>query len=199
MTNIQEKINWWQGLEPQWQKAINQVMLQKGEITDTPDEAGFDAIFEHKYLRFAGPKAPYPNLSFELTNLSGLAAFDEAEMISVTYHQIASVKEIIHLEHLKSIFLDNNCLTSLEGVESLPGLEELYVHGNQVESIKPIEGLTNLKVFYCGSNKLTSLDGLTEEHGDTLRFFVCLPNEGIKQKEIIRVENTLGIKCRGTN
>ncbi len=198
MTNVQDKINWWQGLEPQWQKAINQVILQKGVITDTPNEAGFDTIFGHKYLRFAGPKAPYPNMGFELTNLSGLAAFDEAEMISVTYHQIASIKEITHLKHLKNVFFDNNCLTSLEGVESLPGLEELYVHSNQIESIKPIEGLTKLKTFYCSSNKLTSFDGLTEDHSENLRFFVCLPNEGIKQKEIIRVENTLGIKCRGT-
>ncbi len=197
MTTIQEKINWWQGLEPQWQKAINQVMLRKGEITDTPDEEGFNTIFEHKFLRFAGPKAPYPSVSFELTNLSGLAAFDEAEMISVTYHQIASLKEITHLKHLKNVFLDNNCLTSLEGVENLSGMEELHVHVNQIESIKPIESLTKLKAFYCGSNKLTSFDGLTEDHSDNLRFFVCMPNEDIKQKEILRVENTLGIKCRG--
>jgi hypothetical protein len=199
MTTIQDKISWWQGLEPQWQKAINQVMLQKGEITDTPDEAGFDAIFEHKFLRFAGPKAPYPNLSFELTNLSGLAAFAEAEMISVTYHQIETIKDISQLQQLKSIFLDNNCLTSMEGVEGLTALEELYLNSNQIESIKPIEALPQIKVFYCANNKLTSLDGLTEEHGDHLRFFVCLPNEGIKQREIIRVENTLGIKCKGTN
>lgn len=185
-------------MEPQWQKAINQVMLQKGETTDTPDEDGFNRIFEHKFLRFAGPSAPYPNLSFQLTNLSGLAAFEEAELISVTYHQIASIKEIAHLKNLKNLFLDNNCLTSLDGIESLKTLEELYVHGNQIETIKPIENLTQIKVFYCANNKLTALDGLTEEHGDNLRFFVCLPNEGIKQREIIRVENTLGIKCKGT-
>lgn len=198
MTTIQEKINWWLGLEPQWQKAINQVMLRKGEITDTPDEEGFNTIFEHKYLRFAGPKAPYPSVSFELTNLSGLAAFEEAEMISVNHHQIASIREIAHLKHLKSIFLDNNCLTSLDGIENYPELEELHVHTNQIESLKPIEGLAKLKVLYCYSNQLTSFDGLTEDHGDTLRFFVCLPSEGVKQKEIIRVENTLGIKCKGT-
>lgn len=172
--------------------------MQKGAVTDLPDEAGFDLIFEHKFLRFAGPTAPYPNMDFELTNLSGLAAFEEAELVSVTYHAITNIHELAGLKNLKSIFVNDNKLTSIEGIEDMTWVLEMYVHNNSIDSIKPIEKLTNLKAFYCNANLLTSLDGLTEDHGDHLRHFVCLPNEGIKQREIIRVENTLGIKCRGT-
>lgn len=197
--NTSEYEQWWESLETQWQKALNEALLNKGPITDMPDEEGFATLFAHKYLRFAGPTATYPNLSFELTNLSGLARFHEAEMISVTYHQIASLKEIAHLKGLKNIFLDNNRITSIEGIEDMMDLEDLNLQNNQIVSIKPIEKLLKLKTFYCSGNNLTSFDGLTEDHSDQLRFFVCLPNDGIKQREIIRVENTLGIKCKGVN
>ncbi|MCC6726575.1 MAG: leucine-rich repeat domain-containing protein [Saprospiraceae bacterium] len=199
MDTIQSHTEWWHSLEPQWQMAFNQVMLQRGPVTDLPDEAGFAKIFEHKFLRFAGPRAPYPNMNFELTNLSGLAVFEDAEMISATFHQIKSMHEIAHIRGLKSLFLDNNQLVNLEGVEDMAELKELYVQANLLESLKPIEKLTGLTALYCSDNKLINLDGLTEDHSDNLRFFVCLPNEGIKQREIIRVENTLGIKCRGVN
>lgn len=199
MDTIQSHTEWWQSLEPQWQMAFNQAMLQKGPITDMPDEAGFAKIFEHKFLRFAGSRAPYPNLDFELTNLSGLAIFGDAEMVSVTFNQIKTMKEIAHIKGLKSLFLDNNQLESLEGVEDMTELKELYVQANQLVSIKPIEKLTGLNALYCSDNNLSSFDGLTEDHSDNLRFFVCLPNDGIKQREVIRVENTLGIKCRGVN
>lgn len=194
-----QKEEWWQGLEPQWQKAFNQVMLQKGATTEMPDEAGLAIIFEHKFLRFAGPGAPYPNMDFELTNLSGLAAFDEAEMVSVTFHNISDLNGITELGNIKSLFLNNNQITNIEGIQKLTNLAEIYIQDNQIESLIPIENLINLKALYCSNNSLTSFEGLTEDHSDNLRTFVCLPNDGVKQREIIRVENTLGIKCRGVN
>lgn len=190
---------WWQSLEPQWQKAFNRVMLQKGATTEMPNEAGFATIFDHKFLRFAGPKAPYPNMDFELSNLSGLAVFKDAEMVSVTYHNISDLNGIKGLNKLKSLFLDNNQITNMDGIENLTELSEIYIQSNLIESLLPIQKLTDLKALYCNDNRLTSLEGLTEDHSDNLRTFICLPNDGVKQREIIRVENTLGIKCRGVN
>jgi len=199
MTNFEQQKEWWQSLEPQWQMAFNQVMLQKGAIDNCPNEEEFTLIFSHNFLRFAGPSAPYPNMSFELTNLSGLAAFKDAEMLSLTFHKITDLTGITALSKIKSLFLDNNQIATIEGIEKMTQLNELYLQNNVIASLLPVEKLTSLKALYCQNNKLVNLEGLTESHSDNLRMFVCLPNDGIKQREIIRVENTLGIKCKGVN
>ena len=111
-------------------------------------------------------------------------------------HKIIHIEILRNLLRLKSLFLFNNCITSLKGIEALTQLEQLYVQCNQIASVKPIEQLVNLTEFYINYNYIVSLDGLTEKHSDKLLKFVCLPNEQLKQKEIIRAERELGIICR---
>lgn len=198
ITNPKQRLAWWQSLEDQWKMAFNETILQKGPVASTPDDNELASLFNYKYLRFAGPRAPFPNMSFELTNLSGLAAFKEAELISVNFHLISNLDEISHLTRLKNLFLDNNQLANINGVKNMLTLEELFINDNQITSLKPIVKLTNLKSLYCASNTLNSFEGLTEKHSDKLVFFICLPNQGVPQKEVIRVENTLGIRCKGS-
>ena len=80
ITTAEEGKAWWAALEPQWKKAYNQAMLGKGPVDDTPSDKDILDLFVCPNFRFAGPKAGRPNISFELTNLSGLANMHQAEM-----------------------------------------------------------------------------------------------------------------------
>jgi Leucine Rich repeats (2 copies) len=185
--------DWWKNLEPLWKQAFAITLFKH---PDEPTQEDLALVYNAPALRFAGPEAPFPNMSFEVTNLTGVSQLPNLEILVVTHHKIISIKELETLQRLKSLFLFNNQIKSLEGIEALENLEQLYVQCNQIESIRPIEKLTNLKEVYVNSNRLSSLEGLTEQHADKLTNFFCKPNDLLKQKEIIRVERELGILCR---
>jgi Leucine-rich repeat (LRR) protein len=164
--------------------------------SNDPNPVDLDALYNLQTIRLAGTAAPFPNMQFELTNLSGIQHLSNLAIVIITHHKIDNIEVLSNLPRLKSLFLFNNCITSLKGIEALTQLEQLYVQYNQITSIKPIEQLVNLKEFYINDNCIATLDGLTEKHSDKLLKFVCLPNEQLKQKEIIRAERELGIICR---
>ncbi|MCF3111447.1 leucine-rich repeat domain-containing protein [Niabella sp. CC-SYL272] len=186
-------LNWWNNLEQQWKQAFEVTFFRS---TATPSISDLEQLQNTTVLRLVGPRAPYPNMDFELTNLSGIAALQQLEILVVTHQQIKDLQLLASLKNLKSLFLFNNQIESLEGIEGLTDLEQLYIQFNNIASLTPLQQLTQLKEVYIHHNALTSLDGLTETHSDNLATFFCLPNSGLKQKEIIRAENHLGIRCR---
>jgi Leucine-rich repeat (LRR) protein len=193
LNNILLNQNWWKSLSPEWRQTFSLSVLRKqGE----PTETDLDFLLNLQVIRLAGPTAPFPNCSFELKDLSGIAALVKLETLIISHHDIESIEEVADLTALKSLFLFNNNIKSLRGIEELMNLEQLYVQCNQIESIKEIEKLLNLKECYISDNKITSLAGLTEAHADNLKRLVCLPNDGLKQKEVIHTERDLGIICR---
>jgi Leucine-rich repeat (LRR) protein len=187
-------INWWKQLEPDWKLAFATVFFRHPKEPTTEE---LDQLYNAPALRLAGPGAPHPNMPFELMNLSGIAPLRNLEVLVATHHQLVSTEELGSLKKLKSLFLSNNRIKSLQGIELLTSLEQLYAQFNRIESLKPLEKLLNLKEVYINDNNLSTLDGLTEEHSEKLTKFFCIPGNNLKQKEIIRVENLLGIKCRG--
>lgn len=100
------------------------------------------------------------------------------------------------MPHLKSLFVNNNAIQRLNGIEGLTQLEQLYAQVNQITSIEPLRKLTALKEVYVNFNALKTLDGLTRKQAGLLRTFFCLPNEQLPDREVIRVERALGIRCR---
>jgi len=185
---------WWMQLEPQWKLAFQETFFRHS--TD-PQVHECAALYNAPALRFAGPSAPYPNMSFELTNLSGILQLHNLEILVVTHHQVDVIPELSRLTGLKSLFLYNNRINSLSGIEELIQLEQLYVQWNKIEDIEPVQKLINLKELYIHNNNITSLSGLTEEHADKLENLYCKPNDLLKRKELLRVERDLGIRCRG--
>jgi len=164
--------------------------------SNEPTPAELARLFAATALRFAGPGAPYPNMSFELPDLSGVIALQNLEIFVFTHHAVSSIKELDALTQLKSLFLFNNKIKSLEGIEGLAGLKQLYVQHNEIESILPVKSLTNLEELYINDNQFSSLEGLTEAHSEKLEKFFCKPNDRLKQKEILFTERELGIRCR---
>lgn len=198
--NLPEKLNdplkrrrWWLQLESQWQSAFQSTFFGHN---NTPNDEELERLGSSNTLRMAGPTAPYPNMSLALTNLSGVSDLTNLEILVVTHQQIQSLKELAMLVKLSSLFVFNNQINSLEGIENLTLLEQFYVQCNQIKSAKSLQNLINLKEMYLNYNLLDSLEGLTKHHSNKLKNFVCLPNDNLPQKEIIRVENKLGIKCK---
>ncbi|MGJ7031951.1 leucine-rich repeat domain-containing protein [Niabella hirudinis] len=186
--------DWWYHLEPDWKKAFGSTFFNH---LNHPATGELEVLYQATALRFAGPRAPYANLDFELTNLSGVAQLSNLEVLVATHHQIRNLSGLQGLGKLKSLFLFSNQIESLDGIESLTGLEQLYVQFNHICSLKPLEQLTRLRELYINNNRVTSLDGLTEAHSDRLAAFFCKPNDQLRQKEMIYAENKLGIRCRG--
>ncbi|MBX2875958.1 MAG: hypothetical protein KTR30_27805 [Saprospiraceae bacterium] len=187
---------WWDSLEPQWKKAFNEAVLGNGPIENRPTRTEMELIHSAPALRFAGPKAPYPNLSFELTNMSGLAELSQIETLVVTFHSIGKLGDLSHMENLTSLFVNNCQLKSLKGIEELSKLNTLYASVNKIKDIKPIKRLTNLADFQFPYNNITSLKGITNKHTSNMKNFVCLPNDDLPDRDIIKVENRLGIRCK---
>lgn len=188
-----KRLSWWEMREPQWQAAFQVAFFGH---TGTPTDEELENLWQTPALRFAGPHAPFPNMGFELTNCSGLIGLHRLETLVLTNHRIESIRDLAHLSNLRSLFINENTIRSLEGIEGLSQLEQLYVHANQIDSLGPIRYLTKLREVYVSFNTMTSLDGLTRKHAQTLKAFYCLPNERLPDREIIRTERNLGIRCR---
>lgn len=191
-TNIPD-ITWWHQLSPQWKQAFAETCFYH---TNEPAPGELAQVFAAPALRFAGPSAPYPNMSFELEDLTGLTALTQLEVLVVIFHRIENIEPLNNLTSLKSLFLYNNSITSLSGIESLTNLEQLYVQWNAIDSLKPLTSLTRLKEIYIHDNKIASFDGITADHAETLEQFFCKPNENLKKKDLVILESTLGIRCR---
>lgn len=186
--------NWWATLSKPWKQAFNEITIRKSSDKDLPIEI-LHQIWTAPALRFTGPSAPFPNMSFVLDNLDGVLALKKLEIFVFTFQALRDLKDLKHLPQIKSLFVFNNQIQSLNGIEDLINLQELYVQVNQVDSIKPVEKLTELHTLYCCDNLLTSLEGVGEQHLKLETFF-CLPNPALPRGEALRVEREFGIQCR---
>ncbi|TDB64069.1 leucine-rich repeat domain-containing protein [Arundinibacter roseus] len=192
-TNLRRR--WWNSLEDQWKQAFSEALWQQKEITEPTDEA-LQNLFSSKVLRIAGPRSFHPNVTPELTNLSGIEQLSQLEILIISDHQIEELTTLRKLHNLRDVFVFNNRIRSLDGVESLEKLEKLYVQNNRIESLQPIENLLNISELHIYNNQLLSLEGLKEHHADSLYTFICMPNEHLRRRELLRVENQLGIRCK---
>lgn len=188
---MDDKHSWWEKLEPQWKKAYNETIFNKGPKEETPSAKELDDLLSIQVLRMVGPQGSHSNISFELTNLSGLPGLDKLQILIVTDHQISSVEELSLLAELRSIFLIHNQLKSLKGLESLNKLEMLHVNVNFLEDLAPISELSSLRLLNCAYNKLNTLS-----IPKNIKELYCLPNEDLPDSEIIRIERNKGIRCR---
>lgn len=188
---------WWKDLEMQWKLAYNEAVFGKGPSVEPPkDDELMILLIRADALRFAGPLAAHPNMTTTLTNLSGLIPLYHLTYLSISNMQITSLEPLQRFTRMKHLFVYENKLTSLRGIENMPGLEELYAQSNEIEDLLPITRLTNLKTLYVNRNKLKSGNGLTESHGNTMKNLFILPNDDMPQREVIRIQNEIGLICR---
>lgn len=190
-----ERKKWWVNLEEQWQKAFNAAFFQKGEILDCPSDEELLDLFQATTFRSVGPRGMYPNLTFELTNLSGLIQLTSLEHLFVTHGALTSTEGVAHLKQLKSLFLNSNKLTDIKAVHYIKQLKSLYINANQLTSILPLQEVDNLEILYCNYNQLQNFSGITSKHEENLKEFFCLPNDKVTTEIIKKFEDHTGIKC----
>lgn len=188
---------WWQGTSLKWKMAFNEAVFGKGPTIEPPKEEELILLLTRATaLRFAGPTAYSPNLSQIPSDLSAIAGLEHLTYLSFTDSALTSLREISGLIQMEKLFVYNNELTSLEGIERMSGLDELACHNNRITSLEPVRHLTQLETLYVVNNRLTSLSGITIDHEDRLRNFYVQPNDELRHREIIRVQNECGILCK---
>lgn len=188
---------WWKDLEAQWQMAYNETVFGKGPVFEVPhDDALMMLLIRADTLRFAGPFAQSPNMTTILTNLSGLIPLYHLHYLSISNMHLKDLKELKQHTKIEHLFVYENKLESLEGIENMKNLKDLYFQSNQISSLKPLKKLTNLETIYASNNKITDFNGITEKHGDKVRNFYGIPNDGIRDKDVIKFQNSIGIVCR---
>lgn len=188
---------WWRDLEAQWKMAYNESVYGKGPTLEPPkDEELMLLLLQIDTLRFAGPLAQHPNISTPLTNLSGLIPLYHLTYLSISNMSISDLRPLRRFTKMRYLFIYENQITSLEGIEQMTELEDLYVQNNQLTSLLPLQSLTNLSTIYVSNNRLTSLQGITKAHAEKLKKLYVLPNDDLPDREVIRIQNELGVLCR---
>lgn len=188
---------WWKDLEMQWKMAYNEAAYNKGPVLEPPtDEELMLLLIQVDTLRFAGPLAINPNVSTPLTNLSGLIPLYHLRYLSISNMHITSLKPLSRFTKIEHLFVYENRLTSLEGIENMRELKDLYAQDNEITDLSPIKKLTKLETLYLTKNKLTRINGLSKHHAAKMKKFYIIPNDHLPDKEIIRVQNKLGIICK---
>lgn len=188
---------WWDQLEMQWKMTYNEACYGKGPVLEPPtdDELMF-LLIGIDTLRFAGPLSFNPNTSTSLTNLSGIVPLYNLRLLSVTDMQISDISVLQRFTKLEHLFLNGNKIVSLKGIENLTNLQSLYLQENSIADLTPLKKLTNLRTLYVSNNEISSLNGITTAHEENMRELYVLPNKNLRDREIIRVQNEIGIICR---
>jgi Leucine-rich repeat (LRR) protein len=132
---------WWLELESQWKSAFQTTVFGHN---DTPNDEDLERLCAINTIRMAGPTAPYSNMSFELTNLSGISDLTNLEILIVTHHHIQDLKVLTTLVKLSKLFVFNNQISSLEGIENLTLLDQFFGQCNQITNISALKNLINL-------------------------------------------------------
>lgn len=193
--DIKNYKNWWNRLSGEWKLAYNEVYANTSSQEILPDET-LHAIWNSTAIRFAGPRAMHRNMSFELTDLSGIIDLKNLKIVVVINQNISSIAGIANLENLESLFIFDNQITDINDIAGLVSLKEFYFQSNLVESLRPLENLHKLQTVYCTQNRISKLEGINSLHSDTLMNFHCIPNELLRDREIIAFESRVGIRCK---
>ena len=188
---------WWNKLESQWKMAFNEGLFGVGPTLEPPrTEFLIMMLTRVDKVRLSGPGAAHPNLSFKLTNLSGVAGLTNLNFLTVANAKIQDLTYLAHHYKLESLFLNNNNISQLTGLEGLTALKNLYLNVNEITDLRPLKKLTNLETLYVNYNKLTSLKGIKAKHAKKLKNFFVEPNEDLLHSEIVRLQLKCGILCR---
>ena len=125
----EKRRQWWNKLEPQWQKAFN-VLLGKPETQQIPTDSEIKSLFELKKISFH--RSSRNKLSFKLTNLSGVKHLTNLEMLNVSEQEVQNLSGLAKLQKLAHLNCSKTKITTLNELENCTMLEELSCANNQL-------------------------------------------------------------------
>jgi len=127
--------------------------------------------------------------------------FEDVTSLSLSYHNIDEIKNLVGLSRLTTLKLDNNTITRIEnldhlvhltwldlsfnnieqitGLTALTKLTDLSLFNNSIETIEGLDTLKNLEVLSLGNNKMNDLDNLKDLRTFTKLRMLCLDDNPI--------------------
>jgi predicted nucleic acid-binding Zn-ribbon protein/cold shock CspA family protein len=153
--------NWWYSLEEQWKIAFSQAVLNRGEVTNAPDEDQLRSLFKRKKIDIVGNGILFfglNQLSIKLTNVSGLSELSQIEELNISGHDLKVLSGLNHLENLSFLNCTSNQISSMDDIQYLQKLKTLIIQDNDLFTLQGIEHLHELEYFNCLYNgRLTTI------------------------------------------
>lgn len=152
----EELENRWGCLSDDWKKAFQHAFLRNGETVYLPSEKNLRALFSTQKLEIVGTGIllfGLEQLSFKLTDLSGLEHFSQLKELNIAGNQLKNIKDIQHLKNLELLNLTANQLTTLRGLQHLKKLKYLFIRDNHLKNLSEIQHLKQLEILDCINNK----------------------------------------------
>lgn len=163
---------WWE-LSDDWKRAVQHAFLRHGETVFLPSEKDLRALFSTEKLEVVGNGIllfGLEQLSFKLTDLSGLQYFSQLKELNIAGNALKNLKGIGHLKQLELLNLTANQITTLRGIRHLKQLKNLFIRDNKITTLSDIQHLKKLTILDCLNNKkLKSIGKLSES--ETLQEF----------------------------
>lgn len=156
----EKRVRWWFDLEPQWRKAFNEAVLLRKNLGDAdvynPADKELQYLFQLTYLDVCGNgdfinRNNYANITFQLSNLTGVANLSKLERIDCDYNGlIDSLEPLRYLTELNVLWCDNNQIEDLSPLMELEKLTALCCWNNKIRNVEPLASLVNLRDLTLG-------------------------------------------------
>ena len=98
----------------------------------------------------------------ELEEIPNLLAFENLQVLDLSYNKISYIEGLDKLPELQSLDLSLNRLTQIEGLGQLFNLQSLALGFNQLTRIEGLAQLTKLRSLYLWHNQLSHIEGLEQ-------------------------------------
>lgn len=99
--------------------------------------------------------------SEKITDLTGLSAFENLEVLDLKENNVTDVTELGSLTELERLDLSKNHVADITPLESLDSLEWLDLMDNEVSSISPITSLSHIYMLDISGNQISDISGIS--------------------------------------
>lgn len=139
---------WWLALSGDWQRAFNQAVLGRGETVALPDVGALRSLHEAEELEIVGNGIllfGMRQLSFKLTELSGLTGLTRLRRLNISGHALTHLRELADFPALEYLNATGNRITTLRGIHRLPRLHTLILRDNRLRTLAGVQRLVELQ------------------------------------------------------
>lgn len=189
--------NYWWELSDDWKRAFQHAFLRNGETVFLPNEKDLRALFSTEKLEVVGNGIllfGLEQLSFKLTDLSGLQHFTKLKTLNIAGNALKNLKGIESLKKLELLNLTANQITTLRGIRHLKNLKNLFIRDNKITMLSEIQHLKKLTILDCLNNKKLKTIGKLSK-SETLQELHIQDYKNLLHEEVKTLEQRLlGLK-----
>lgn len=185
--------NYWWELSDDWKRAFQHAFFRKGETVFLPTEKDLRDLFSTEKLEVVGNGIllfGLEQLSFKLTDLSGLEHFTKLKILNIAGNALKNLKGVEQLKQLELLNLTANQITTLRGIRHLKKLQNLFIRDNKITMLSEIQQLKKLMILDCLNNKKLKTIGKLSE-SETLQELYIQDYKNVLHDEVKALEKRL--------